>query len=210
MKNREKIINILIVFVLIVIILNLNTINNALTYHTDKTVQFGHSEYIVPETWNTTKEVNYSGEAKTENGVTNNYTTWDVWEDWPEDHMGSLSRSKFAAMEGGDYVTLNSTTVKLGGYNVSKEYFYNPSRNTTTQWDDIGVIYIFQKEDTNYAIEVHYFTDIDYHNQSYTKELDDRIEDTISNLENTHYIGIYHYSKLIWQLFNDNVLKRTF
>ena len=33
---------------------------------------------------NTTDEVNLSSQAKTDNGITNNHTIIDVWDDWPE------------------------------------------------------------------------------------------------------------------------------
>ena len=51
----------------------------------------------------------------------------------------------------------------------------------------MGVVYIFTKEDKNYCIEVHYFTTTDYNNESFTKELDDRVEDIMANMENTKY-----------------------
>ena len=51
----------------------------------------------------------------------------------------------------------------------------------------MGVNYVFSKQDKNYAIQVHYFTTHDYHNKSYTKEVDDRIEDIIATMENKEY-----------------------
>lgn len=60
----------------------MSAINNFLSVHTDKTIEFGHSNIVVPEAWNTTDEVNISGQAKTDNGITNNYTIIDVWDDW--------------------------------------------------------------------------------------------------------------------------------
>ena len=51
----------------------------------------------------------------------------------------------------------------------------------------MGVVYIFEKQDKNYCIEIHYFTTNDYNNQSFTKEIDDRVEDMIANMENTKY-----------------------
>ena len=95
---------------------------------------------------------------------------------------------------------LKKENVDLGGINVSKQYYSNPSRDNDYQWDHVGVNYVFPKEDTNYSIEVHYFTTYDYHNKTYTKELDDRIEDMIGNIHNKEYNGfisginkIYNY-----------------
>lgn len=64
-------------------------------------------------------------------------------------------------------------------------------RDNDYQWDHVGVNYVFPKEDTNYSIEVHYFTTYDYHNKTYTKELDDRIEDMIGNIHNKEYNGFF-------------------
>ena len=193
MNKREKLTYVLIVFGLIVVIVNMGAINNFLSFTTDKTVDLNHSNYIVPEAWNTTSELNTSGEAKTLNGITNGYIVFDVWEDWPEDHISSISRDKLASMENGRYQTVNTSNIDLGGKNVSREYFSNPSRDTETQWDHMGVVYVFNKEDCNYAIEAHYFTTIDYNNESYTREIDDRVEDMMSNMLNKDYNAIFSY-----------------
>ena len=92
--------------------------------------------------------------------------------------------------ENQSYVVLNSSNVVLGGVNVSREYFSNPELNGNGSNTHIGVTYIFSKENTNYAVQIHYFTDTDYNNSNYTRELDDRFEDFMVNLHNTHYIGI--------------------
>lgn len=51
----------------------------------------------------------------------------------------------------------------------------------------MGVVYIFTKEDRNYCIEIHYFTTTDYNNESFTKEIDDRVEDMMANMEYKNY-----------------------
>lgn len=191
MKFREKLSFFIVIFVILMIIVNMGAINNFLSMHTDKTIQFGHSSYVVPDSWNTTDEVNMTANAKTKTGMTNNYTVLDVWDDWPEDHMGSISHSKLASMEKGGYQTVKSEIISLGGKNVTREYFSNPSRDTETQWDHMGVVYIFSKEDTNYAVEVHYFTSNDYNNTSYTKELDDCVEYMMSNMHNNNYNWLF-------------------
>ena len=56
--------------------------------------------------------------------------------------------------------------------------------------NDIWTKYVFSKENTNYSVQIHYFTESDYNNPNYTRELDDRFEDFMVNLQNTHYIGI--------------------
>lgn len=128
------------------------------------------------------------------------YTIIDVWDDWPESSITDISNAKFASMESGGFKVLKKENVDLGGINVSKQYYSNPSRDNDYQWDHVGVNYVFPKEDTNYSIEVHYFTTYDYHNKTYTKELDDRIEDMIGNIHNKEYNGfisginkIYNY-----------------
>ncbi len=97
------------------------------------------------------------------------YTIIDVWDDWPESSITDISNAKFASMESGGFKVLKKENVDLGGINVSKQYYSNPSRDNDYQWDHVGVNYVFPKEDTNYSIEVHYFTTYDYHNKTYTK-----------------------------------------
>ena len=67
----------------------------------------------------------------------------------------------------------------------------NPSRGPKTNNSNIGVTYIFTMEDRNYSVQIHYFTKHDYNNSSYRKELDDRMEDFISNIHNKHYDGFF-------------------
>ena len=135
---REKIGYVILFLIIFTFIINLGPINNFLGSHTDKTISFDESIYVVP-------------------------------------------------MEDGGYKTVKSEVIQLGGKNVSREYYTNPSRDTNTTYDHMGVVYIFTKEDKNYCIEVHYFTTTDYNNESFTKELDDRVEDIMANMENTKY-----------------------
>ena len=67
--------------------------------------------------------------------------------------------------------------------------------------DHVGVAYVFPKEDTNYAIEVHYFTSYDYNNKTYTKELDDRIEDMMGNIHNNVYNGFFSGLNKLYNYF---------
>lgn len=187
MKKRDILMNIIILIIVIFFIANMSSINSFLSVQTDKTIELEHSIIVVPEAWNTTDELNISNQAKTDNAITNNYTIIDIWEDWPESNITSISNSKFADMENSNFKTLKNEKITLGELNISKEYFSNPSRDNEHQWDHIGVIYVFSKEDTNYSIEVHYFTTQDYNNKTYLKELDDRIEDIISNIHNKNY-----------------------
>lgn len=182
---REKIAYILLILVLFTFILNIGTINNFLGSQTDKTIDFGESTYIVPHPWNTTDELNTSG--KSGNAMTNGYVIFDAWDDWPEDHMGHASKTRLESMEKGGYKTIKSEVVKLGGRNVTREYYSNPSRNTNTTFDHMGVVYLFTKEDKNYSIEVHYFTTSDYNNKNFTREIDDRVEDIMATVENHEY-----------------------
>ena len=94
-----------------------------------------------------------------------------------------------------EFKTYKKENIDLGGINVSKQYYSNPSRDNDYQWDHVGVNYVFPKEDTNYSIEVHYFTTYDYNNKTYTKELDDRIEDMIGNIHNKEYNGFFFWNK---------------
>ena len=193
MRFREKIAYIIMLFVIFTIIISLGSINNFLSFHTDKTIQFDESMYVVPHHWNTTEELNITG--KTEIGMTNGYVIYDAWDDWPEDHITSISEAKFRAMEDGGYQVLKTEDHTDSGVPVSKQYFSNPSRNTNTTWNHIGVNYVFHKQDKNYAIQVHYFTTADYNNHSYIKEVDDRFEDVMATMENTKYnwyISTFH------------------
>lgn len=187
--------NILRGIVLIIIIIffaaNVNGINSFLSVHTDKTTDFGHSEAIVPHAWNTTEELNMTNESKTAHAITNGYVFIEHWDDWPEDHITSVSEAKFKSMEHGGYKVLKNENTTLSGVPVSKQYFSNPSRNNDYVWNHIGVNYVFPKEDTNYSIQVHYFTTHDYDNQTFIKEVDDRIEDDMSNIHNNEYNGFF-------------------
>jgi len=182
---REKIAYIILLLVLLTFMVNLGSINSFLSFQTDKTLQFDQSIYVVPDHWNTTDEMNMTG--KNGNAMTNGYVIFDAWDDWPENYMGPQSKSRLISMEDGGYKTIKSEVIKLGGKNVTREYYTNPSRDTNTTFDHIGVAYIFEKQDKNYCIEIHYFTTHDYNNESFTKEIDDRVEDMIANMENKEY-----------------------
>lgn len=182
---RKKIAYIILLLVLLTFMVNLGSINSFLSFQTDKRLQFDQSIYVVPDHWNTTDEMNMTG--KNGNAMTNEYVIFDAWDDWPENYMDPQSKSRLISMEDGGYKTIKSEVIKLGGKNVTREYYTNPSRDTNTTFDHIGVAYIFEKQDKNYCIEIHYFTTHDYNNKSFTKELDDRVEDMIANMENKEY-----------------------
>lgn len=189
MRQRDILHTIIVIAIIIFIAVNINGINSFLSFQTDKTVEFGHSNAVVPQAWNTTDEMNLKNQSKTPDAITNGYVFIDHWDDWPEDHITSISEAKFKAMEDGSYKVLKNDNTTLSGVKVSKQYFSNPSRDTDKVWNHIGVNYVFAKEDTNYAIQVHYFTTQDYNNTTFVKEIDDRIEDDMSNIHNNHYNG---------------------
>lgn len=191
MRRKDKVIGLIILIIFLYIVANLGAINSMLTFATDKTYDVGRSQIVVPEAWNTTGELNMTDKAKTNDSITNRYVIWNVWENWSEDHITEISTDKFRNMEDGGYEIINESTVILGGQNVSKQYFYNPSRDTEYVWDCIGVNYVFAKEDKNYAVQIQYFTKIDYNNQSYIKEVDDRFEDFMSNVHNKDYDAFF-------------------
>ena len=89
-------------------------------------------------------------------------------------------------MEDGHYKILRNENSTLSGVKVSKQYFANPTKNTNESWNYIGVNYVFSKEDTNYSIQVHYFTSSDYNNTKFLKEVDDRIEDDMGREDVRH------------------------
>lgn len=182
---REKLAYILLIIVLFTVLINLGPINDYLSFQTDKTLQFDDSIYVVPDAWNTTDEFNTSG--KSGNAMTNGYVIFDAWDDWPEDYVGPKSKVRLRSLEKGGYVTVKNEIIELGGKNITREYYTNPARDTNTTYDHMGVVYIFTKQDRNYCIEVHYFTTTDYNNASFTKEIDDRVEDMMANMENTKY-----------------------
>ncbi len=200
MLNREKLGFVIIIIALLLFITNMGAINNFLSFHTDKTVQMEHSGVVVPDTWNTTAELGMGNKSKSPYSITNGYIILDIFENWPEDHVGPATLSKLSSMEGGNFEVINQEKIKLGNYNVSRLYFTNPSRDTDYVYDHIGVVYIFHKEDCNYMIEGHYFTTHDYDNKSFTKEIDVRVEDMIANMHNKNYnfwiSEIKHYTGL--------------
>ena len=58
MQKRDIFMSIVIAIIIIFFVANMSAINNFLSVHTDKTIEFGHSNIVVPEAWNTTDEVN--------------------------------------------------------------------------------------------------------------------------------------------------------
>lgn len=200
MRRQDMARTVIIIVFIIFIAININGINSFLSLKTDKTVEFDHSITVVPQAWNTTDELNLTNESKTPDAITNGYVLIDHWDNWPEDHITSISEAKFKSMEDGGYKVLKNENSTLSGVPVSKQYFSNPSRDNDKVWSHIGINYVFPKEDTNYSIQVHYFTTHDYNNTTFIKEIDDRIEDDIANIHNNEYNGfvsgvrnIYNY-----------------
>ncbi len=191
MRREDMIRSVILAIIIIFFAANINGINSFLSVHTDRTIDFGHSEAVVPQAWNTTEELNLTNQSKTPHAITNEYVYIDHWDDWPEDHITGISDAKFASMEDGGYEVIKRENSTISGVPVSKEYFTNPSRDNNVTWSHIGVNYVFPKEDTNYAIQVHYFTTHDYDNETFIKEVDDRIEDDMSNIHNTQYNGFF-------------------
>ena len=205
MRREDMYHGLLILIFIIFVAANINGINSFLSLETDKTIDFGHSVTVVPETWDTTKELNLTNQSKTPNAITNEYVYIDHWDDWPEDHITSISNSKFKSMENGGYKILKEENTTLTGVPVSKQYFSNPSRDNNVTWNHIGVNYVFPKEDTNYSIQVHYFTTHDYNNKTFLKEVDDRIEDDMSNIHNTNYNGFFSGIRDIYNFFKEHI-----
>ena len=200
--RRDDTIRWLLVIVLIIFIaININGINSFLSFHNDKTVDFGHSSAVVPLGWNTTDELNITNESKTESAITNGYIFVDHWDDWPENTITSVSEAEFKSMEDGRYKVLKNDNCTLSGIPVSKQYFTNPSRDNDTVWTHVGVNYVFSKEDANYTVQVSYFTDQDYNNTTFLKEIDDSIEDDIENIHNKDF---NEFVSTVWHVF-DNI-----
>ena len=191
MRRQDKLRSLLLILLILFLAANINGINSFLSVQTDRTVDFGHSVAVVPQAWNTTEELNLTNQSKTPHAITNEYVYIDHWDDWPEDHITSVSDGKFASMEDGGFEVLRMENKTMSGVPVSKEYFTNPSRDNNVTWSHVGVNYVFPKEDTNYAIQVHYFTSHDYNNTTFLKEVDDRIEDDMSNIHNNQYNGFF-------------------
>ncbi|MCQ2973035.1 MAG: hypothetical protein MJ209_07225 [archaeon] len=205
MNLREKIGYIIILLVVFTFVINLGAINSFLSFQTDKTIQIGDSTFVVPDGWNTTKEYNIT--SRNGVGMYNEYIILDVCDDWPEDHMGPLSKAKLSAMEDGNYKTLRSEVIKLGGKNVTREYFTNPSLDTNTSWQHVGVVYMFTKQDRNYTIEAYHFTSADYNNSTYLKEIDDCVEDMMANMQYNKYNwyissfdSLINHQPIVWEL----------
>ena len=143
MLFREKIAYVIVLLLVFTFIVNLGSINNFLSFQTYKTIQFDDSMYVVPHHWNTTEEMNITG--KTDIGMTNGYIIFDAWDDWPEDHITSISEAKFRALEDGGYKVLKNDNFTASGVKVSKQYFSNPSKDTNTSFQHVGVNYVFPK-----------------------------------------------------------------
>lgn len=194
-----------VVIVVLYVAANMGAVNSFLSMQFDKTKEDGHTRILVPEAWNLTEEYNMSN-AKSNLSFTNNYVIVDVWEDWPENKITSVSENKFRAMEPGGYEILNKSTIKYGGNNISKEIYTNPSLDTEYHWQHIGVNYVFEKEDTNYAMQIHHFSWTDYHNESYMREVEDRSLDLITNIHNKNYDGFFsqinHAYEYLTGMFN--------
>ena len=205
MRKKDMLHGVLLIILIIIIAVNINGINSFLSVQTDKTADFGHSVTVVPQSWNTTLELNQTNASKTPHAITNNYVYIDHWDNWPEDHITSISEDRFREMENGDYKVLKNENSTLSGVKVSKQYFSNPSRNTNVTWNHVGVNYVFAKEDTNYAVQVHFFTSHDYNNQTFLKEVDDRIEDDMSNIHNNEYNGFISGVIHIYEFFKSRV-----
>ena len=205
MRKQDMVRGLILVVFIIFIAVNINGINSFLSFHTDKTIDFGHSITVVPQAWNTTDEINMTDSAKTTQGISNGYVVIDHWDDWPEDHITAISEAKFRAMEDGGYKVLKNEKSTLSGVQVSKQYFSNPSRDNDKVWSHIGVSYVFPKEDTNYAVQVHYFTSHDYNNSTFLKEIDDRIEDDMSNIHNHQFNGFVSGVWYIINIIRDNI-----
>ena len=205
MRREDMYHGLLILIFIIFVAANINGINSFLSIQTDKTIDFGHSVSVVPEAWNTTEELNLTNQSKTPHAITNEYVYIDHWDDWPEDHITSVSNAKFKSMENGGYKILKEENTTMTGVPVSKQYFSNPSRDNNVTWSHIGVNYVFPKEDTNYSIQVHYFTTHDYNNKTFLKEVDDRIEDDMSNIHNTNYNGFFSGIRDIYNFFKEHI-----
>lgn len=190
MENKDKLIMVGVVIIVIYVAANMGAINSFLSMSFDKTKEDGHTRILVPEAWNLTEEYNMS-DSRSNLSFTNRYVIVDVWEDWPESKITSISENRFKAMEPGGYVILNKSTLEFASMNISKEIYSNPSLDTDYHWQHIGVNYVFEKEDTNYAMQIHHFSTIDYNNESYMKEVEDRSLDLITNIHNKNYDGFF-------------------
>ena len=200
MRNQEKLMGILIIILILFIASNINGINSFLSGTTEKTIEFGHSASVVPQAWNTTKELNQTNMSKTPDAITNKYVYIDHWDDWPEDHITSISEAKFRDMENGSYKVLKNENSTLSGVPVSKQYFSNPSKDNNQSWSHVGVSYVFPKEDSNYAVQVHYFTSPDYNNTTFLKEIDDCVGADMENIHNKNFNGFISAANHIYQI----------
>ncbi len=205
MRKADIMRGIVLLIIILFLAANINGINSFLSFKNDKTVEFGHSEAVVPQAWNISNELNLNNESKTPNAITNGYIYIEHWDDWPEDHITSVSEAKFKAMEDGRYKVLKDCNANLNGATVSKQYFINPSRDTDTVWTPIGVNYVFPKEDTNYCIQIHYFTHQDYNNSTFLKGVDDLVKEDMNNIHNNDYNSLYSGMRDTFNFFYTNI-----
>ncbi len=180
MNSDLKIILTVIVAILILglIVVNVNDINNFLSFQSNHGVSMKNSEFTVPDEWSVLYHFDVK-EHHTNNmiSITNGYVVVDIWEDWMESQISDKTREQIKSHNGGGYQVLKSENISLRGENISKEYYANPARNTKTTYDYIGIVYIYNKDNHYYMINIHYMTKTDYDNQTFNKELDDRVSE---------------------------------
>lgn len=206
MRNKDIMHGVIVLIIILIIGANINEINSFLSFKNEKSVEFGHSVAVIPAAWSATDNLNLNNVSKTEHALTNNYVYIDHWDNWPEDHISSISESKLKTLEDGGYEVLKNDSCTLNDVNVSKQYFTNPSRESIGN-ASIGVNYVFPKEDTNYCIQVHYFTRHDYNNTTFTKELDNFVGDYMINIHNKDFNGFYSGLRDMADFFDNGVKK---
>ncbi|MDO5851645.1 MAG: hypothetical protein Q4Q23_04080 [Methanobacteriaceae archaeon] len=179
----------IVVFILLFMAINVNTINNILSLEQDHTAHMKNSNFKVPDGWDVITNLNPDNDHKI--SVTNHYLTIDTHENWIESNITDNTRNKIkASQENGGYEILKTETIKLKELTVNKEYYSNPNRDTNSTYDHIGIIYEFNKNNHNYMIHVHFLTTSDYNNQQFTNEIDEIVS--------------YIANSLSWKIIDDN------
>lgn len=188
MRKRDYVISIIIIIVLICLAGNITAINNFLSFQSTETVTDGNTTIIVLDAFNKTIDTPLKADAHSDLSLTNGYILFDVIGDWPEGKITSVSEDSFKELEGGNYNILKTSTVELDGRTVSKQIYENPTVNPDAG-NKIGINYVFEKNDENYCLNVHYITSTDLNDTAFMADLDTMAENVISSTHNAKTVG---------------------
>lgn len=203
MRKRDYVISIIIIIALILIATNITGINDFLSFQSTETVTDGNTTIMVTDAFNKTIDTPLKADAHTNLSVTNGYVIFDVYGNWPEPTITSISNDSFSEMEGGNYKVLSTSTLQLDGRTVSKLVYDNPTANPDGG-NHIGINYVFKKHDVNYCVNVHYVTSTDYNDTAFMADIDNMAGQVISSTHNANEDGWFSGVRQFWNFITNN------